>query len=251
MSLHYVYTFQAELCDYLPKIWRRFDINGEKTIAELGYALMVMFEMLAKHKFCFTDNSGDHRRDDLLENFSKSEIGEKFNQRLLGHKFQNAHYALMRDDILIGENKRFVEAGKIRLTEIAKTPGWKLKFEYDYEDGWQVNLELLSCEKREALLRDLPCVHEGEGFGILEDSGGVWGLREIARVLKGGTRRELLELCSWLGTETLDLEAFDKDDVNVRLKSLMPVYKKKYEYNVDLSESMLALVYRMSYDKDA
>jgi len=45
MTQHYVYRFYAELKDYKPKIWRRFEINGEKTIAEPGYAVMLMFEM--------------------------------------------------------------------------------------------------------------------------------------------------------------------------------------------------------------
>ena len=36
MSQHYVYSFYAELKDHKPKIWRRFEINGEKTMAELG-----------------------------------------------------------------------------------------------------------------------------------------------------------------------------------------------------------------------
>ena len=46
MAQHYVYLFYAELKDYKPKIWRRFEINGEKTMAELGYALMLMFEII-------------------------------------------------------------------------------------------------------------------------------------------------------------------------------------------------------------
>ena len=36
MSQHYVYSFYAELRDHKPKIWRRFEINGEKTMAELS-----------------------------------------------------------------------------------------------------------------------------------------------------------------------------------------------------------------------
>jgi hypothetical protein len=31
MAQHYVYRFYAELKDYKPKIWRRFEINGEKS----------------------------------------------------------------------------------------------------------------------------------------------------------------------------------------------------------------------------
>ena len=57
MPQHYVYRFYAELKDYEPKIWRRFEINGERTMAELGYALMLMFEMQASHLFSFRENT--------------------------------------------------------------------------------------------------------------------------------------------------------------------------------------------------
>jgi hypothetical protein len=61
MSRHNVYRFHAELADFEPKIWRRFEINGEKTMAELGYALMLMFEIQATHLFRFKDNRKDAR----------------------------------------------------------------------------------------------------------------------------------------------------------------------------------------------
>ena len=43
MAVHPIYRFYAELDGYTPKIWRRFEVNGSKTIAELGYVLMTMF----------------------------------------------------------------------------------------------------------------------------------------------------------------------------------------------------------------
>jgi hypothetical protein len=36
LEQHYVYRFYAELKDYEPKVRRRFEINGEKTMVELG-----------------------------------------------------------------------------------------------------------------------------------------------------------------------------------------------------------------------
>ena len=58
MAIHPVYRFYAELTDYTPKIWRRFEVNGSKTIAELGYIIMTIFEMQASHLFCFTYDFG-------------------------------------------------------------------------------------------------------------------------------------------------------------------------------------------------
>jgi len=56
MAKHYIYRFKAELQDYKPKILRTFEIDGGKTMAELGYILQIMFEMQASHLFCFRDN---------------------------------------------------------------------------------------------------------------------------------------------------------------------------------------------------
>lgn len=54
MGKHKVYTFYAELNNYQPKIYRRFEINGERTMDELCYALMIMFEMQGAHLFALT-----------------------------------------------------------------------------------------------------------------------------------------------------------------------------------------------------
>jgi hypothetical protein len=53
MASHPIYQFYAELCDYKPKMWRRFQVANNVTMARLGYILMTMFEMKASHLFCF------------------------------------------------------------------------------------------------------------------------------------------------------------------------------------------------------
>ena len=48
-----------------------------------------------------------------------------------------------------------------------------MAFEYDYGDDWRINLILEKCEKLEISATELPRVITGEGFGIIEDCGGV------------------------------------------------------------------------------
>ena len=48
---------------------------------------------------------------------------------------------------------------------------------YAFGDGWCINLYLEKCEKIEIRAGDLPRVLEGSGFGIIEDCGGVFGLK--------------------------------------------------------------------------
>jgi len=46
-----IYQFYAELKDYKPLIWRRFQVAGNITLAQLGYVTMTLFEMKGSHLF--------------------------------------------------------------------------------------------------------------------------------------------------------------------------------------------------------
>ena len=71
MAKHFIYRFRAELHDYKSKIWRVFEIDGGKTMAELGYVLQIMFEMQASHLFCFRDNIGERFQDYMRQTFTE------------------------------------------------------------------------------------------------------------------------------------------------------------------------------------
>lgn len=53
MASHPIYQFYVELVDYEPKIWRRFQVMNNTSMAKLGYIVMTLFEMQASHLFCF------------------------------------------------------------------------------------------------------------------------------------------------------------------------------------------------------
>lgn len=54
MASQPIYQFYSELKDYRPKIWRRFQVSENITMARLGYILMTMYEMKANHLFRLT-----------------------------------------------------------------------------------------------------------------------------------------------------------------------------------------------------
>lgn len=244
MTRHYVYRFYAELKDYKPKIWRRFEINGEKTMAELGYTLMLMFEMQANHLFRFKENRKDALLADLRSQYTEDEIKSVFEKNSMSDFAKNYHYELPGDGMYLDDDELPVEANKITLNRVTDRPGWKLTFEYDYGDGWEVDLTLEDCEKREVSLVNLPWILDGAGYGIVEDVGGVGGLEELAKALKKGSGRKYDDYCAWLDSATLDLEAFDIDDVNFRVKKLLRVYKELYEYRCEPTGKMLGVLLR-------
>ena len=49
MASHKIYQFYAELDDFKPKIWRRFQVTDNITVARLCYIIQVLFEMTASH----------------------------------------------------------------------------------------------------------------------------------------------------------------------------------------------------------
>ena len=61
---------------------------------------------------------------------------------------------------------------------------------------------------------------------------------------KKGKGKEYNDFCAMLGTITLDLTAFDIDDMNFRLKKLICVYKEIYEYHYEPTERSLGLLLR-------
>jgi hypothetical protein len=242
MAQHYIYTFYAKLKDYKPRIWRRFEINGEKTIAELCYAIMIMFEMQANHLFQLNANKKENFIYGRLNYHSKSESEEFWNKYMTHEVPEIIHYDLPDERINIQEGEEFVAAYKAILNHVCgRLLPWKGALEYDYGDGWVVDLTIEGREKREESLTNLPRVLDGAGYGIIEDVGGPDGLAKLAKILKKGSGKEYVEYCEWLGSTTLDLGAFDIDDANFRLKRLMRVYRDIYELGAQPSDRMLAL----------
>ena len=85
---------------------------------------------------------------------------------------------------------------------------------------------------------------EGDGFGIIEDSGGPAGLEHIRDVLLNKMAPEYNDLCEWLDISHLDLSAFDLQDLNFRLKKIPRIFRELYEYGYAPTKRSIALLDR-------
>lgn len=229
---YYVYRFYSELKGYNAKIWRRFEIDGTKTMAEFAYIVMIMYEMQASHLFSI--------RQDMKVTLGKFLELEFDNADLL----KDIRYELLMEDTYYNSNERIEAADYVKLQTVTKSDDLQLFLEYDFGDGWEVSLTLEKCEKKEISLSGLPRVIEGEGYGIVEDVGGIDGLKRLAALLKKRSGTEFKEYALWLDSDTLDLEEFDIIDMNFRLKKLLRVYRDIYEYNCPPSEESLKVFLR-------
>jgi hypothetical protein len=244
MAIHPIYRFYAELEDYTPKIWRRFEVNGSKTMAELGYSLMAMFEMQAAHLFSFTYEYGAETLSDLRKRYSDEKLKDVLGESGLADLSKVWRFELPSDENNENESDIWHDASKCRLRDISGKVPWQFTFEYDYGDGWRVNLTMENCEKAEIDARELPRVLEGEGYGIIEDCGGVGGLEEMAKAFKKKKGQKYNGYREWLGIDDIDLTAFDIEDINFRLKKLPRIYKECYEYGYEPTQRSIDLIER-------
>lgn len=244
MAQHYVYRFYAELKDYEPKIWRRFELNGERTMAELSYALMLMFEMQASHLFSIREDTKENLNAYWRTRFSREMAEEIINDSDVNEGLTIHRYEIANEEAEPADGEQMIEANRVTLSRICSMPGWRAVLEYDYGDGWEVDIMLEAREKREISLALLPRVTAGEGYGIIEDVGGVGGLSEFAKAMKKGKGKAYEEFRDWLGIDSLDMQAFDIDDMNFRLKKLIRVYREIYEYHLGPTEQSYKLLNR-------
>lgn len=227
-----VYQFFAELEDYRPKIWRRFQVNKNISLARLAYIVMTMYEMRAIHLL-----SIEHERPFLTPSGRQSKRME-----LIGrYGFPDDSFAL--------EDDNSKDAAKVRLSDVNLEAPCRLVIWYDFGDDWRVVVRLEKELNVPGLsARELPRVLEGEGFGILEDCGGIYGLADLADTFKN-KGAEYEEYCAETGVSNLDLEKFDLEDMNFRLKKLPAIFAKIYEQHRMPSQRSIDLIERKYIQK--
>lgn len=251
MAAQPIYQFYTELIGFESKLWRRFQMMGGHSIARLCYNLMTMYEMLLSHLFFLEQVVVDSTKDPQVHR-TKRYDGKSLENLIMEYWIPDMAseldlYDEFMDDlpIIIGDS----------LQEKVKTcfhePGEQAILHYDLGDDWMVRIVLESIFHDEQLSgRALPRVLEGEGFGIVEDCGGASGLTVLARAFKYRFGRDYEELRIWLGIDELDLEHFDLDDMNRRLKRIPGLYAKVCEQDYELTQTEIDYLERADSYKE-
>ncbi|GGD04511.1 plasmid pRiA4b ORF-3 family protein [Enterococcus wangshanyuanii] len=244
-----IYYFYSELKDYQPKIWRRFEITGEKTIAELAYTIMIMYEMHASHLFSITQDIRKDVLKELGQEYSIEQLTPYLEKQSNKEILKRIRYELPGYEDFKIDTEKLLRADKLKVKQITRKKGMELSCFYDFGDSWEVSIYLENCEKKERIDSDTPYVTEGEGYGIIEDVGGVYGLEKLAASLKVRAGDEYEDYIRWLDSSTLDLEMFDQEDMNFRLRELLKVYKEIYEKYKEPSKQEVDLLLRTYKNK--
>lgn len=85
------------------------------------------------------------------------------------------------------------------------------------------------------------------GLRVVEDCGGPDGLKQLARSFAKKKGAEYEQNREWLGMDDLNLEAFDLEDMNFRVKKIPRIYADMYEWGLPptkASENLLARKYK-------
>lgn len=242
MASQPIYEMYAELKDYEPKIWRRFQLMNNVSMSRLAYIIMTMFEMEANHLFCFEVPNAENYFNEQRKHHKEEDIIDIYKYH---PEYANWRIELSSDEDDFPYEGRKMIAEETKLKQVLNYAEDKLLFEYDFGDGWEIAVVLERViETSDIPGKELPRVLEGEGYGIIEDCGGPGGLADLAKAFKRKEGREYEEYKEWLGREELDLSTFDLEDVNFRLKKLPRIYTDIYEYGIEPTLQSMKLLRR-------
>ena len=188
------YQFYAELEDYKPKMWRRFLINENMTVAQLSYAALIIFRASGSHLF------------NIEKPLSKDAVAL--------YEIPNTNNDISALDMNIIER---YDASKVQIHSVVSLNDNdnQLIVNYDFGDDWRINLKLEEIYGEDNLKNNnVPCVISGKGYGIVEDCGGPHSLMQIAETQN---------------LKSIDITRFDKDELNDMLLSNMSHFQTLYE----------------------
>lgn len=242
MASQPIYQFYSELkgCRK-PKVWRRFQVAANISMARLGYILMTLYEMQASHLFCLTVPERENARLDTTYARAEPDIWEPYRRFAVDAE----GLPPIRDEVIY-------EAPMWKLRGVLRgNPGEKLTLTYDFGDEWEVEAALEAVlVDRELPGRELPRILDGAGYGILEDCGGPFQLERIARAFREKSGEDYKKYQERLGMKDLDLHTFDLADMNLRLKKVPRIYEKLYEWNEMPSQKSMDFLERKYRKRD-
>lgn len=230
-----IYQFYVELEDYKPKMWRRFWITNDITVAKLAYAVMILFEIRSKYSY-------EIKKDELQVYLKKHPEYANHPERLkdLNKTFRKLRYGITsKNNMYMYRNKdgyeNMQDATATKLKDILSLDNEEITFFYDPEINWKIKITL---EKtfidRKIYAKDLPKVIDGQGYGIIEALGGTKQLENFRNNTKNNKKINIdYAYYSTLDAQKckLNMDKFDKEDMSFRLQKLIAMLQQRYENN--------------------
>jgi len=181
-------ALRATLLDVEPAVWRRLRMPGAATLADLHGALQAAFDWHDRGLHQVTDYAGRAYADRTLDPDAP-------------------------DDVL--------DARAVRLASSLPRPGDRLRYEYHFNDEWEVDVVREQRRPRGAGVAR-PFLIAGSRAAPPEGCGGPHEYEELLAVLRDRDHAEHQELAAWLPAG-FDPERLDGAEIRRRLRALEPV----------------------------
>lgn len=181
-----IYELEITLLDIEPRIWRRFAVQGNVTLARLHDVIQAVMGWTDSH----------------LHEF------------IVGENRYTAFYPNMDWDFLEG----MIDEEMVKLCELVKEPRARFIYEYDFGDSWQHELVVREIGPPKPGVHYPMCL-AGERACPPEDCGGIGGYQDLLEAISDPSHEEHAELLEWVGG-AFDPEAFDLEEANRFLRSL-------------------------------
>lgn len=247
MAVFPIYQLHVELQDYEPRMWRKFQVMNDITIAKLAYILMTLFELRANYAYEFrTDEKASYlrRHPEYVKRPERLELLKK--------NFKKARYGMISKKNMYMYRKLdgyspILDSTKFKLKDLLTAEKDDAIFYYDPEADWKVKiiLEKITMDKN-LYSKELPNVIGGEGYGIIESYGNAKNLKKFrdelkARRWKNNTNYKYYTINN---SKKFLFDEFDVEEMNFRVKTLPRSFQETYEKNMYVSDRMMKIMKR-------
>ena len=180
-----VHRLKVTLLTVKPTVWRRIVVRSDTTLGELAPMLETAMGWLGGHLHVF-DVDG-------------------------------IRYGMPDPDWDLDD----LDENRFRLGDVLPTVGSKLRWDYDFGDGWEhdVLVEAISLPERGA---EYPACLEGRRACPPEDCGGPWGYAELLEALADPDHPDHDQLREW-APPNFDPALFDLDEANTAMRWKPPL----------------------------
>ena len=175
-----VYTLRVSLRDVEPTVWRRIVVPSETKLPKLARWLEAVMGWEGYH----------------LHSFDVA--GLQF-----GAPDEDADYV--------------IDERRVTVKQVLPGVGSALRWDYDFGDGWEHDVEVEAIDEPSAAVRYPVCL-DGAKACPPEDCGGVSGYDELRAVLADPTHPDYEHLSGW-APPGFDADRFDLVDANQRMRA--------------------------------
>ena len=180
-----IYQLKITLKDCRPPIWRRVQVSGDTTLAQLHWVIQTSMGWTDSHLHSFTIR------------------GAEFGVPMPEFDFDEME---LRDE------------RPVKLSKVISGEKFKFSYLYDFGDSWEHEIlveKVLTADPD----TDYPICIKGKRACPPEDCGGVWGYQEFLDAIQNPKHPEHRRMLEWAGG-SFDPEDAELDEVNYQLKQI-------------------------------